>query len=36
MKHKMQVINELFEHTLLLTVTDRENFEGGLAAWHSK
>lgn len=33
---KMQASKELWEHTLLLTVTDRESFEGGLAAWHSK
>ena len=33
---KMQASRELWEHTLLLTVTDRESFEGGLSEWHSK
>lgn len=35
-KPKMQASKELWAHTLLLVHTDRESFEGGLAAWHSK
>jgi hypothetical protein len=35
-KPKMQASKELWEHTLLLCSTDRESFEGGLAAWHCK
>jgi hypothetical protein len=35
-KPKMQASKELWEHTLLLTVTDRESFEGGLSQWHGK
>ena len=33
---KMQASKELWEHVLLLTRTDKESFEGGLAAWHIK
>ena len=33
---KMQSSKELLEHTLLLTKTDKESFEGGLACWHTK
>lgn len=33
---KMQASKELWELVLLLTQTDKESFEGGLAAWHSK
>jgi hypothetical protein len=35
-KPKMQASKELWTHTLLLVHTDRESFEGGLAAWHTK
>jgi hypothetical protein len=35
-KPKMEVSKELWEHVMLLTKTDRESFEGGLAAWHNK
>jgi len=35
-KPKMQASKELWELTLLLTKTDKESFEGGLAAWHVK
>ena len=35
-KPKLQAGKELWEHTLLLTKTDKESFEGGLNAWHSK
>ncbi len=35
-KPKMQASKELWEHTLLLKQTDRESFEGGLAAWFIK
>jgi hypothetical protein len=35
-KPKMQASKELWEHVLLLSRTDKESFEGGLAAWHSK
>lgn len=35
-KPKMQAAKELREHTLLLSQTDKESFEGGLAAWHTK
>ena len=33
---KMQASKELWEHTLLLVHTDKESFEGGLNAWHTK
>ena len=33
---KMQASIELWEHTLLLTQTDKESFAGGLEAWHEK
>lgn len=32
-KPKMQAAKTLWEHTLLLTKTDKESFEGGLQAW---
>ena len=32
----MQASKELWEHVLLLKQTDKESFEGGLRAWHSK
>jgi len=32
----MQASKELWEHTLLLVKTDKESFEGGLKAWHTK
>lgn len=35
-KPKMQASKELWEHVLLLIKTDKESFEGGLAAWHTK
>jgi hypothetical protein len=35
-KPKMQASKELWEHVLLLSKTDKESFEGGLAAWHNK
>lgn len=35
-KPKMQASKELWELTLLLVHTDKESFEGGLAAWYSK
>jgi hypothetical protein len=35
-KPKMQASKELWEHVLLLTKTDKESFEGGLHAWHTK
>ena len=35
-KPKMQASKELWEHVLLLVKTDKESFEGGLAAWHTK
>ena len=35
-KPKMQASKELWEHTLLLTITYRESFEGGLNGWYSK
>jgi hypothetical protein len=35
-KPKMQASKELWEHVLFLTKTDKESFEGGLAAWHTK
>jgi hypothetical protein len=35
-KPKMQASKELWEHVLLLVKTDKESFEGGLAAWHYK
>ena len=33
---KTQASKELLEHTLLLTKTDKESFEAGLACWHTK
>lgn len=35
-KPKMQASKELWEHVLLLVKTDKESFEGGLNAWHTK
>lgn len=35
-KPKMQASKELWELVLLLVHTDKESFEGGLAAWHIK
>jgi hypothetical protein len=35
-KPKMQASKELWEHVLLLVKTDKESFEGGLSAWHTK
>ena len=35
-KPKMQASIELWEHVLLMTRTDRESFEGGLADWYNK
>lgn len=35
-KPKMQASKELWEHTLLLTVTDKESFVGGLNDWYCK
>lgn len=35
-KPKMQASKELWEHALLLSKTDKESFEGGLADWHNK
>ena len=35
-KPKMQASKELWDHVLLLVRTDKESFEGGLAAWHTK
>jgi putative transposon-encoded protein len=35
-KPKMQASKELWELSLLLARTDKESFEGGLAAWHAK
>ena len=35
-KPKMQASKELQIHTQLLVHTDKESFEGGLAAWHEK
>jgi hypothetical protein len=35
-KPKMQASKELWKHTQLLVHTDKESFEGGLAAWHEK
>jgi hypothetical protein len=35
-KPKLQAAKELREHVLLLAKTDRESFEGGLTAWHTK
>jgi len=32
----MQASTELWEHDLLLSKTDKESFEGGLSAWHTK
>jgi hypothetical protein len=33
---KVQAAKELRGHALLLSKTDRESFEGGLASWHAK
>jgi hypothetical protein len=35
-KPKMQASKELWEHTLLLSKTDKESFEGGLQTWYIK
>ena len=35
-KPKMQSSKELWEHTLFLSKTDKEGFEGGLEGWHKK
>jgi hypothetical protein len=35
-KPKMQASKELWEHTLLLSKTDKESFEGELNAWYCK
>jgi hypothetical protein len=35
-KPKVQAAKELREHALLLSKTDKESFEGGLTAWHTK
>lgn len=35
-KPKMQASKELWEHVLFLSKTDKESFEGGLNAWHTK
>lgn len=35
-KPKMQASKELWQHVLLLVKTDKESFEGGLNAWHTK
>ena len=35
-KPKIQASKELWEYVLFLTKTDKESFEGGLAAWHTK
>lgn len=35
-KPKMQASKELWKHVQLLTRTDKESFEGGLAAWYIK
>jgi hypothetical protein len=35
-KPKLQASKELWAHVRLLTKTDKESFEGGLAAWHNK
>lgn len=35
-KPKMQASTELWDHVLLMTRTDRESFEGGLADWYNK
>lgn len=35
-KPKLQAAKELREHTLLLSKTDKESFEGGLTAWYAK
>lgn len=35
-KPKMQASKELWEHVMLLSKTDKESFEGGLAAWYNK
>ena len=32
----MQASKELWEHVMLLSKTDKESFEGGLAAWYNK
>jgi rare lipoprotein A (peptidoglycan hydrolase) len=35
-KPKMQACKEFWTHVQLLTKTDKESFEGGLAAWYGK
>ncbi|MBD0368029.1 MAG: hypothetical protein ICV53_18240 [Flavisolibacter sp.] len=35
-KPKMQASKELWDHVLLLSKTDKESFQGGLAGWHTK
>ncbi len=35
-KPKLEASKELWEHTLLLTSTDKESFVGGLELWHVK
>jgi len=35
-KPKIQASKELWEHVLLLSKTDKESFEGGLADWYNK
>ncbi len=35
-KPKMQASKELWEHVLFLSKTDKESFESGLNAWHTK
>ena len=35
-KPKLPASKELWNHVLLLTKTDKESFEGGLIAWHTK
>lgn len=35
-KPKIEAGKELWGHVMLLTKTDKESFEGGLAAWHNK
>ena len=36
MKPKMQASKELWEHIFLVVHTDKESFEWGLNAWHTK
>ena len=35
-KPKLEASKELWGHVMLLTKTDKESFEGGLAAWYNK